>query len=180
MPTFRIEGADRNSGSDVAYDVEANSEAEARAEVEPHMLISSARQLVPRRNGNASRMTQEPPPAPAPAPVAAPQPEVYYYVPQEKKVRPAPTYLGLQIVSIVAMVYAVVLYLIGAIMLGISLLALMESQQSRDPFARNMGPAAMMMIAIPALGVLFGGVLAHALANGCSALRDIARNSYRL
>lgn len=106
---------------------------------------------------------------------------VHYYLPHERRPRSAPEYIGLRVVAGLALCYAAVMYVMGLVMLMAAVATVIDqSKRGEIGSAPGVRILALMVGSLAGLGVMFGGLLAHALSNGCAALRDIARNSYRL
>ena len=159
---YLIEGADKSSGQDRSVIVSADNprEAEKQAE-EMDLLISSVK---PHAAGIPSGKAIE---------YASPRAGVdLRNVP--------PRYLGLQIASILLGVSCAMFYGLAALVAIVSILVSATAAQVPGQlvpmrvFAAATGFSGLMY----ALMLFACGAIQHGLSAGCSALRDIARNSF--
>ena len=100
---------------------------------------------------------------PYPTSLSHPAPPPSTSLPPSAPPTVVPEYIGLQVGGAMLFVFAILYYLGGLVMFFVAL------ERHRNTSDALLAVAALLM----------GGVLCQALSAGCSALRDIARNSFR-
>jgi hypothetical protein len=158
---WEVRGADRQTGQDRALLVDADTEAEAIAAGNTGgLLVERTRRVT----GTASTV-----PGVQPARPSVQSDKALPYADGLKK--GIPTYRGLVIAGAILRVYAFLVYALGVLLFLVALGNTNSNVASQDELLSN--------LIIPA-GVLVTGGLLHGCATALDALRDIARNSFRL
>ncbi len=185
MPTYRVDARDRTTGNPVAYRIDAPTEQEARDHADKHAEVTRV------------SLMASPAPVASVAPVASPvytpgPPSLAHGAQANPMSSMAPRYTGVKAVSIVALVWAIVMYLAGVFMMVEYMTLVWNRAYSGMPRGYyNTGPGSFstgpntfstgefVRIVAPALWVILGGVICHVASTGLNALRDIARSNYR-
>lgn len=175
MPRFNVEGADSRTGEDRVVQIEAeNQRAAEQAARESGLLVSNVFEAVTRtKSEELDALAEAARDAKA---AAAPSPPVFHYeAPRHHGV--PPDYFGLRIGKTVLMVVAGLYYTIGLLGIGMAILIAFASFNARTRTPLDaIGVFGSLLYALISVSV---GGLFHALSEGCAALRDIARNSWR-
>jgi hypothetical protein len=161
-----IEGADAGSGDEVSLRLDADSSDEAEALARQRGILISRVSAASSADEEASRDL-----AHALTLQAAPAP-VSYAGPMQK----LPEYTGLRIGAIALRGAAVLWYLIGGLTLIQFAWTLVTTSWSGGWRPWGFGEALQAMNTLLPLTI---GIIFHVVAEGCNALRDIARNSFR-
>lgn len=172
---WTVEGADKQTGDERTIEVEANSRADAeKLAAQRGILVSrvlsagevNAAQLEALAAMQGERVWEEKPtiayatPSPTPSAIETTVTDRPY----------APNYAGLQVASILFWVLWALAWVGGLVLLGIAIVG-----SYRTPLI-----GAGLFFAFFDLIVSFvSGCIFMALASGCEALRDMARNSWR-
>lgn len=163
---FRVRGADRRTGRDVAREYDAKTPESAAAFANLDGLMVAEVELV---SGGANDAT----------PSAATVETLSYRTPTTGSVH-VPTYAGLSVASVVLRIYAVICYTLGAAAFALTIVAIVASYPS--PGRLVAAPSGLWTLAaslMPTFMLLFAAGVTHGLSAACVALRDIARNSWR-
>lgn len=157
MPNYQISGADRATGAERTVTIPARGEAEARRVAEQTMYIATLFEL---------RDDAAPPTRPASAPTVA------YASPAAGKI---PDYPGIRS-------GATLLVVLGLIFLGVGLLAIVFgvyvlTSRDRPTAAAAIGGIPLIAYAVVSVGY---GILLRFVASLGEAVRDMARNSFKM
>jgi hypothetical protein len=182
---WNVEGADARTGAEKIIQVTADTKAEAEAKARKQGLLVSAvhesqvvtpAEALDEMVGNTIReRTRRASTAEALADVA-PAPVEYRSSRTPNLI--APNYGGLKFASIAVRIFALLFYLAG--ILGLLMALLMFGEGISSGRAGFGVAAGVTQFVISALGPLAAGAIMHGLSASCDALRDIARNSYRI
>ena len=173
---WTVTGADQRSGVDRTIEVDADTERQAvdlarslglfTSSIQPAVAPGAAESL-PSLDEEVVENDQVDfvpvPESPRPRPVAYATPETS---------RRAPTYVGLRIGATILGIMALLYYAAALVMLFVML----GTVGRMAPFM-DLTTFGLMMLWV--LMIASAGGLMHALSAGCTALRDIARNSFR-
>jgi len=153
---YLIEGADKETGEDRTVIIDADNEADLRAKIKAMGILVSHAKLWN---------------APAAPPVA-----VNYATPAPTHIvssaRPRiPGYFGLQFASLILGISATLFY-------AIAVLAFIASISSTRNFNSPYAGVGVLVQGMVIISLLAAGGIQHGLSAACTALRDIARNSF--
>jgi hypothetical protein len=164
---YLIEGADKSTGQDRSVIVSADNPRDAQRQAEEmNLLISS---VVPHAAGI---------PNPKPVDYASSRTPPPDLSPAQTKV--PPRYIGLQIASLVLGASCLIFYGLAGLSGIMALFAVAAAARPPTPFGPPPGFAAMSGLAgfWIALCLFAAAAVQHGLSAACTALRDIARNSF--
>lgn len=183
MPRWNVEGADARTGHDRVVTVEAHSQKEAeQAARKMGLVVSEVYQAVTKTPAEAldemvgsaiNTPTATAPPHAAAVPEAS---KVVQYRSPGSEAGPVPAYGGLKLGSSLLSVFALLYYVLAAVIIVAGLLSISASAATGWS-----GEAAVAAIGALAMGLTAAmvGVVLHAVSAACLALRDIARNSFK-
>ncbi|MFT3787461.1 MAG: hypothetical protein QM770_15050 [Tepidisphaeraceae bacterium] len=165
MSKWMVRGARKSDAQTVMFSVDARSAIEAQAKAnESGVMVERVDAL-----GGATMLEMPPTVQEPPTPMAYARPVA----------GGAPKYLGLRIVAFAASVGAWLFYLMALLVVVHQV-----SQRSISQYYANGSSFDFLMtrvleeILLPGGLLIGGGILLHAIAGACNALRDIARNTW--
>jgi hypothetical protein len=160
---WKVEGADAETGADRAIDVEADNEDQATAFARLGGILASSVTRVPGSGNHADHLAM----------IATQALPVSYATP--RRIVTVPDYTGLKLASSMLMILAILAYVLGGLMIVIAVLAIIGGAATRSGAGLIGGLFSFVSSASP----IIAGAIMHGMAASCTALRDIARNSFR-
>ncbi len=169
---WNVEGADARTGNERVIQVDAIDRIEAEYKARKQGLLVSAvhESAVKTDAEKLDDLVGEPRNA-EPKIDFTPPPVVPYQ--SRPSHTPIPDYGGLKIARAVLGAFAALYYLLG----GLAILAAIFMTVTKES---SMGALGAFTVTIYGVICFMGGGILHGLSAACSALRDIARNSFRM
>jgi hypothetical protein len=164
---WNVEGAEGSTGKEYVWPIEANSAAEAEEKARRKgMLVSRVTPAAQAAADHLSEMAGVPVGVP---PVAQP----IDYARHGGKSAAVPEYVGLKLGASILNVFGLLSYGVGALWLLLGIISVLSAGSAVS------GGFVFGASLVPAFGCLVTGACLHTFSAGATALRDIARNSFR-
>jgi hypothetical protein len=150
MPMFRVEGASKETGDDVAFDVEAVDEVDARNAVADHTMVSSVTRLANPVVGYATSPS----------------------TPSEDIAVEVPEYGFLRTVAGLTTAFGIIAFVLG----GAALLAAVAISAMNSPNSHD----AALSLGVSGAAAIAYGVFVAGVGQAMQAVRDMAVNSFHI